>query len=119
MLALQARSRGFDPHSLYLAHQQSVRYAEVVEWNTRCVKGADFEGSNPSFGTKKYGVRDCKGWSPVLHTGCSDGFDSHVLHYIGTWLSLVERPARDREVVGSNPTVSTAVWRGFGNTLPS
>ena len=27
-----------------------------------------------------YGVWDCKGWSPALQAGKTDGFDSHKVH---------------------------------------
>lgn len=33
-------------------------------------------------GSQPYGVWDCKGWSPALQAGCSDGFDSHKLHFV-------------------------------------
>jgi hypothetical protein len=38
--------------------------------------------------------------------------DTHH-HWVGTWLSLVERCVRDAEVAGSNPVVPTKKDQGF------
>jgi hypothetical protein len=55
--------------------------AEVAEWQTR-------------WSQKPLGASPC-------------GFDSHLRHHVGAWLSLVERSVRDAEVGGSNPLAPT------------